>query len=194
MRTQASVSLRQPSSPLRGHLSVWFVERAGCTASSRGSCGIRSRCVLRTIASVLGEPPLQNDLRRDRVGPVASLAALDEACPRFTGGEPFVGEVNRQPRAPVQAVREPPRMGGDPLFGAVHVERQSDHERIGLPRVDEPVDGDPVRLRPPDRDRLERGRGAGHGLPDRGPDSFLAVVERDQRPGFVRHVRSCQAC
>ena len=41
-----------------------------------------------------------------------------------------------------------PCPGGNPLVGAVHVERQSDHERVGAPAFDEPVDGLPVRLAP----------------------------------------------
>ena len=48
-----------------------------------------------------------------------------------------------EPAAPeraCRAVREPPCAGGDPLIGAVHVERQSDYEGVRLPGADEPVD------------------------------------------------------
>ena len=142
------------------------------------------------IVAVLGEPAFENDLCRHGIGAAAARAALDEASPRFAGGEPFVGEVDRQPRSHAQTVREPARSGGNPLVGAVHVERQSDHERVGFPAFDEPVDGVPVRPRPPDRNRLERRGGAGHRLPDRGPDSFLAEVECDQRLRLVHLARS----
>ena len=46
---------------------------------------------------MFGKPTFQNDLSRHWIGAAAARAALDEAGPSLAGGEPFVGQVDRQP-------------------------------------------------------------------------------------------------
>lgn len=97
--------------------------------------------------------------------------------PGLDSRETFIGAQHRQAVTPVQFSDERVNDSADRMPAAVHIQRITDDERLGLPLTDQRANPLPIRAVVAHGDDFQRRRGISQRLAYRYADSFCAEVE-----------------
>src|SRR5690554_383850 len=138
------------------------------------------------------EPVLQNQLGGNAVDrfllEIGAATGIQMDALGFGGGEAFVTEVTGPLVAILNPVGELARTAGHLGDGAIHVERNADHQCIGLPFGDGGVQLWPVRHAVAGPYRVDRGGSGGQALADGQPYASGAEVKPQHPLGVAAHV------
>lgn len=97
--------------------------------------------------------------------------------PGLDSRETFIGAQHRQAVASLQFSGERVNGGADRMAAAVHIQRITDDESLGLPLVDQRANPLPIRAVVAYGDDFQRRRRISQCLANRYADSFCAEVE-----------------
>ena len=103
--------------------------------------------------------------------------------PGLDSRKTFIGAQHRQAVTPLQFSGERVNDSADRMPAAVHIQRITDDERLGLPLTDQRANPLPIRAVVAYRDDFQRGRRFSQSLAYRHADSFCAEVETQQGSG-----------